>query len=106
VKRAVSLVHSNSIQDLKNDDYYNVKALLYSCKFFFIQINDLCDLATVLALIFVLRALNVGFFGTLTDGAFQTFALMSAAETALELIYTALLPWTVRRFTRYKHFLP
>ena len=83
-----------------------LKSLLLSCKFFFIQLNDICDLATVLALIFVLRALKVGFFGDITDEAFQTFAAMSAVETGLELTYTLFLPIVIRRFTKYKLFYP
>ena len=58
---------SKKKEDVKNEQYYKVKSLLSSFKFFFIQINDICELTTVLGLIFLLRELQIGFFGELTQ---------------------------------------
>ncbi|CDW83334.1 UNKNOWN [Stylonychia lemnae] len=97
---------ANAVDNVKSSDYYKLKSLIYSFKFFFIQTNDLCDLTTVLGLIFILRKLEIGFFGDLSDEAFERYALMSFIETALELIYTIITPYFIRRFTVYKQFYP
>ena len=95
-----------SKEQSKNVHYYQFKSLFYSYKFFFIQINDICDITTVLALIFLMRKANIGFFATLSDIQFTTYALQSTLECVLELIYTLLMPFMVRRFTVYSNFYP
>ena len=84
---------------MKNIDYFMVKSLMRSHKYFFIQLNDLCSLAAVLAIIFILKNSSISFFKDLSDEQFIRFALMSAVETILELIYTFVTPIAVRRFT-------
>ena len=63
-----------SKDDVKTEQYYKVKSLLSSFKFFFIQINDICELTTVLGIIFVLRELKIGFFGEISQSDFNTYA--------------------------------
>ena len=92
--------------DMKSDDYNNLKSMFYSSKFFFIQINDICDLSTVLGLIFILKYSQIAFFAGLTDKAFIQYASLSGVETALELVYTLITPMIIRRFTKYKYFYP
>eukprot|EP00347_Sterkiella_histriomuscorum_P006860 403351157 len=92
--------------DQKPQEYYNLKSLFYSFKFYFLQLNDLCDLTTVLGLIFVLRKLGYGFFGSLTDDQFQTYALLSMVETVLEITYTVVTPLIIRNLSKYQHFYP
>jgi hypothetical protein len=68
--------------------------------------NDICNLTTVLGLIFVMRYFKSGFFATITDEAFYVYAEYSALEAGLEIIYTFVTPILIRKFTRYKYFHP
>ena len=93
----VDFSENNDISN--NEEYYKVKSLVFSFKYFFIQLNDICDLASVLAVIFILKYSKIAFFADLTDEAFFTYASLSAAETGLELLYTVVTPPIIRMFT-------
>ena len=44
-----------------------VKSLLFSYKFFFIQLNDICNLSVVLVIVFVMKKAKAGPFTGITD---------------------------------------
>lgn len=77
-----------------------------SFKFCFIQLNDLSDLLTVLAIIFILKYSQLTFFQDLTDEAFTRYASMCGIETALEITYTLVMPVLIRKYTKYTNFYP
>mmetsp|Transcript_41284 Transcript_41284/g.39756 ORF Transcript_41284/g.39756 Transcript_41284/m.39756 type:complete len:118 (+) Transcript_41284:730-1083(+) len=110
--RKVISKNTNSVQVLetgkilKCEEYYKFKSLAHSYKFFFIQINDLCDLISVLGLIYLMKQFNIGFVADLTDDKVKKYVAQSSIECVLELIYTILVPFLVRKFTIYKFFYP
>lgn len=91
---------------LESDEYCKVRSLVYSFKYFFIQLNDLCDLASVLGLLSILKYSKIGFFESLPETAFFNYAGMCAVETGLEIVYTVATPPLIRRFTKFKYFYP
>lgn len=75
-------------------------------KFYFIQVNDFCDIFAVLFLVLIFSSNGKNMFTELPPSQMKLFWISSAFEAGLEVFTGLLLPYLICRFTRYKNFNP